>query len=80
MLGMVLTIIAVGVTILIAVFSAWVYVKVSIAKLQVKVLELENKFDEEKTNSKRTADNIENIFKLLTDIRLSLQNKQDRKN
>ena len=80
---MITTIIGTGTVILIAVFSAWVYVKISIAKLEVKVLQLEKEFEREKTDNtalfNRIDDNFKELFKGINEIKISLQNKAERK-
>lgn len=80
---MITTIVGTGAVVIIAVFSAWVYVKISIAKLEVKVLQLEKEFEREKTDNtalfNRIDDNFKELFKGLNEIKVSLQNKAERK-
>jgi len=81
--NMITVVIGTGSAVLIALFTAWVYVKVSIAKLEVKVLELEKKFDKENFDNKDVFKSIDNNFKELfigiNDIKVALQNKAERK-
>lgn len=80
---MITTIVGTGAVVVIAVFSAWVYVKISIAKLEVKVLQLEKEFEREKTDNtalfNRIDDNFKELFKGINEIKVSLQNKAERK-
>lgn len=72
-----------GVTILIAVFTAWINVKVKIAELEVKIMQLEKNFDNENISNseefKKMDRNFVKVFEGLTEIKIALQNKVDRK-
>lgn len=80
---LILTIIGTGFGVVVVIFTAWLNAKIAIAKLEVKVLQLEKEFEREKTDNteifNRIDDNFKELFKGINEIKVSLQNKAERK-
>lgn len=80
---LILTVLGTGVGVIIVIFTAWLNAKIAIAKLEVKVLQLEKEFEREKTDNtalfNRIDNNFKELFKGINEIKISLENKAERK-
>ncbi len=79
----IIAIIGTGFSVIVVFGAAWIKVNVSIAEIRTKIIQLEKEIEHEGlSNSKdfiRMDDNFKEVFKGLTDIKVALQNKEDRK-
>lgn len=78
----IIAIVGLGITILIAVFGAWVNIRLAVANLQVKVLQLEKDFANEKIAVEKYNDKIEKtvikIFNALEEIKIKMASENGK--
>jgi len=78
-----LPLIGTATAVLIAIVTAWISTKIEIAKLQVKVLEIEKNFEHERnlnaTEFRRVENNFSKVHAGIQDIQLALKDKENRK-